>query len=114
VKITLNFEAPGQTTWDLTGLLHDLFASPVTRIRVQHTSYQGPEGPVHANTFIAEVVTPLHHDAVIEACYVLSVRLAQDCVAVRHWAHAELQADVLRGPRADKWLPFNPEFFLEY
>lgn len=41
--------------------------------------------------------------------YRLSERLGQDCIAVVVDDDSE---GTLIGPRADKWLPFNPAYFL--
>jgi hypothetical protein len=110
MKLTLNFEAlAGFATLDIAAKLHTFFASPVSRVRVQDTSYQGPDGPVHARVFVAEVSTPLNEEAIVQACYVLSEDLGQDCIAA-----SVDGVGTLIGPRAERWLPFNPEHFVGY
>lgn len=54
-------------------------------------------------TYVARLASPLDADAL----YQLSIELRQDCVA-----QAVGEAGELHGPKADKWGPFNPAYFL--
>lgn len=119
MRVTLNYEAPGKSTIDLALILQELFATCIVRTRVQDNSYVNEQGiRVEVKTFISRMNTPLGYDAIVEAVFALSCKLDQDCIAVRFETAASLAANraanQLIGPRADKWLPFNPEYFVEY
>lgn len=114
MRVTLNYEAPGQASFDLNLRVTSLFAARGARTRVQNSTYQGPEGPVATRTIISKIDTPLNRDAVIEAVFALSCKLDQDCIAVRYIDATGIGRSELIGPRADKWQPFNPDYFVEY
>ena len=110
MNITLNFEAPGQNTCNVAAELAILFGSQSIKLRVQDSSYTDDKGAlVQAMTFIAKIDTPLNVHTTIEAVYALSCKFAQDCVAAR----LDRRTDLI-GPRAAAWLPFNPDYFVEY
>ena len=48
-------------------------------------------------------------ERVANALFHICVLLGQDCIAV---VNETTGAQTLIGPRADKWLPFNPDYFL--
>lgn len=72
-------------------------AAPVLRWTIQQSDTEP--------TFVAELARPLT-DA---EAYSISVALRQDCIAQR-------VGDVgsLHGPRAAKWAPFNPAYFIDF
>lgn len=114
--ITLNYEAPNQGTVVLTGTLSVLFATESARTRVQDSSYTTPDGlRVHVKTVVSKINTPLGLEAAHEAVYALACQLDQDCIAVRFESRPGAAVrDTLIGPRAERRLPFNPAYFVEY
>jgi hypothetical protein len=110
MQLQLNLEAPGFTTMQVAQMLRDRLLARTVKVRVESNEYDGPEGRVHEVVFIALVDEPAFDAGTVsEIVGVLSSELHQDCIAIKVDGYG-----TLAGPRADKWLPFNPKFFKEY
>ncbi len=115
MNITLNLEAPGKSTFDITTTVLDLIPSDVIKCRVQETKYDGPDGTTVTKTFVVflDDVWPSGGRSVVLRLADLAMKFDQDCVAYKIRSYGQT-VQGLSGPRADKWLPFSPEFFVEY
>jgi hypothetical protein len=117
MQLTINLEGtPATSTIDVLEALQSLMRTPDVKVRCQDTSYDGPAGErVHCRTFIVLVpeVPPFTAASIRDRLGVLAEVYGQDCVAYKMRDYGCTVAD-LAGPRADKWLPFNNEFFVEY
>lgn len=64
-------------------------------------------------TLIAEVEYQHHAQYHIGvAVHVLSLKLAQDCIAVGYVSDGSVLGGNLYGPKAHEWGQFNPEYFV--
>ena len=64
------------------------------------------------NTLVLRV--RIHEDLIAPLNYALiSLAMIEDQEAIAYFDHTA-EAGNLVGPGADKWLPFNPEYFIEY
>lgn len=111
MQLTLNLEAPGFTTMQVAQMLHDRLLARTVKVRTESNEYDGPDGRVHELVFIALVDDPTFTVTadVLNQIALLSIELHQDCIAVKIDGYG-----TLAGPRADRWLPFNPKSFKEY
>ena len=116
ITLTVNLEAPGKGSFDVLSALDSVFLGCTIKVRSQETIYPNPDGDnVTVRTFIAKVFDayPSGGKSIKEKLADVSEVFGQDCVAYKLREYGTCVAD-LAGPRADKWLPFSNEFFLEY
>ncbi len=115
MNITLNLEAPLSSTIGVMMEVLELIPSDVIKCRAEVSKYDGPDGPVDTQTFVVflDDVWPSQGESVARRLAKLAEQFDQDCVAYKIRSYGQ-EVSGLSGPRADKWLPFNPEFFMEY
>jgi hypothetical protein len=117
MQLTINLEASATvSTIDVQLAVQELLGADTVKVRCQDTSYSNPAGDrVHCRTFIVLVPEVPYPNGVAlrDSLSILAESYNQDCVAYKVREYGCTVGD-LAGPKADKWLPFNPEFFVEY
>lgn len=82
------------------------------QVRPQQTAYPGPDGEVKATTVIAKFNWPW--GGLLAPLTRLAYVFDQDCLAARWEDSTGRVWEELYGPRRDKWLPFNREYFIRF
>lgn len=116
MQLTINLEAPLATgTFDVLAAVQEFLRVFDAKVRIQRTSYWTDKGPRTERTFVVFVpeVPPAVDRSLHDRLGDLAAKFEQDCVAYKTRAYGCTVAD-LAGPRAGEWLPFNPDYFVEY
>lgn len=115
MQVTINIEVPaefGDGPSAVRGALGMVEQFTEIEVREHRVIYEGPSGPVDTRVVVARfnwewgrLIPPFDR---------LSYAFKQDCLAAQ-WRdnHGGLWQE-LYGPRRDKWLPFNPDYFIEF
>lgn len=106
MQVTINIEAPSATavaeSLRMIDCVHGVAA------REDEVTYVGPDGPVTATVVIAQFEWR-HRASPAEALTLLADEFDQDSLAACWPGSADLF-----GPRRDRWLPFNPDYFIHF
>lgn len=115
MQVTINIEVPtefGDGPSAVRGALSMVEQFSKIEVREHSTSYAGPEGQVDTKVVVARF--EWSRGSLIVPFDRLSYAFKQDCLAAQ-WRdnHGGLWQE-LYGPRRGKWLPFNPDYFVEF
>lgn len=115
--IEINIEVPPGVVTDpasaVYGALRMIDQFGNIQVRAQQSAYAGPDGEVTATTVIAKFNWPW--GGLLAPLTRLAYAFGQDCLAAR-WEDPRTGRvwEELYGPRRDKWLPFNREYFIRF
>ena len=113
--IEINIEVPASVANPVTAVrwaLRMVEQFEDVQVRSQETSYEGPEGNVVAHVIIAKFTRSW--GSAIDRLERLAYIFEQDCLAVMFTEPDGTQRGDLYGTRRDKWLPFNPDYFIHF